>query len=266
MPSFANQVVWITGASSGIGEALAHAFAQAGAKVILSARRQEELERVQNDIGVANSFVLPLDLVEPDTFEAKTAAAIAAFGHIDIMVHNGGISQRSWVAETPMEVHRKIMEVDFFSYVGLTRTILPHFQARKSGQFVVISSVAGKVGTPLRSAYSSAKHALHGFFDCLRAEVWKENILVTIICPGYIVTNVSINALTATGEKLGKVGKDIGKGYPADKTADQILAAVAAKKYEVFVGRKLGLEHLALYIKRFFPTLLKNIARNQIPK
>jgi short-subunit dehydrogenase len=266
MSTSANKIVWITGASSGIGEALAHAYARQGAKVILSARRREELERVQKEIGEAQCYVLPLDLVEPATFEAKTAEAIGVFGHIDVMVHNGGISQRSWVLETPIEVHRRIMEVDFFGYVGLTRALLPHFQDRKSGHFVVISSVMGKIGTPMRSAYAAAKHALHGFFDCLRAEVWKDNILVTIICPGYIVTNVTINALTASGEKLGKDGKNNKGGYPADKTADQILAAVSAKKYEVFVGRKLGLEHISLYVKRFFPTVLKNIAKNQIPE
>ncbi len=266
MSFFTNKVVWITGASSGIGEALVYALAKTGAKVIISARRTEELTRVSQQAAGASIYVLPLDLLQADTFAAKTEEAIRAFGHVDILVHNGGISQRSWVAETGMDVHRRLMEVDYFSYVALTRAILPHFQARKTGHFVVISSVMGKIGTPMRSAYAAAKHALHGFFDCLRAEVWPDNIQVTIICPGYIRTNVSMNALTATGSALGQVGEDIGGGYPADQTADQILTAVRAGDYEVFVGRKLSKERLSLFMNRFFPTALTNIIRKQVPK
>jgi short-subunit dehydrogenase len=263
---FANKTVWVTGASSGIGEALAHAFVQAGANVVLSARRREELERVQRETDPQRTYVLPLDLVQPDTFAAKTAEAIGAFGQVDILVHNGGVSQRSWVAETGLDVHRKLMEVDYFGYVGLTIAILPHFKARQTGHFVVMSSVMGKIGTPMRSAYAAAKHALHGFFDCLRAEVWQDQVQVTIICPGYIRTNVTVNALTATGEKFGQVGSDIGGGHPADKTAQQILAAVRAGKYEVFVGRRWGQEHLSLLVNRLAPAMLVNVVRKKIPK
>ncbi len=266
MSFFTNKVVWITGASSGIGEALAYACVREGAKVIISARRTEELQRVSSQVTDGSIYVLPLDLMQSDLFDAKTDEAIRAFGHIDVLVHNGGVSQRSWVAETGMDVHRRLMEVDYFSYVALTRAILPHFQQRKTGHFVVISSVMGKIGTPMRSAYAAAKHALHGFFDCLRAEVWRDNIQVTIICPGYIRTNVSMNALTATGEKLGAVGEDIGNGYPADKTADQILAAVQAGKYEVFVGKKVSKENLSIFMSRFLPTTLSNLVKKQIPK
>jgi len=266
MSFFTNKVVWITGASSGIGEALVYACVQEGAKVIVSARRTDELERVRQASQSANVYVLPLDLVQTDTFTAKTEEAIRAFGQVDVLVHNGGISQRSWVAETDMDVHRRVMEVDYFSYVALTRAVLPHFQARKTGCFVVISSVMGKIGTPMRSAYAAAKHALHGFFDCLRAEVWRDNIQVTIICPGYIRTNVSMNALTAKGEKNGQLGEDIGNGYPADKTASQILNAVQAGKYEVFVGKSMSKERLSLLLQRFLPTTLSNAVKKQIPK
>lgn len=266
MSFFTSKVVWITGASSGIGEALAYACVREGAKVIISARRTDELARVSKQANGGSVYVLPLDLALPDTFAAKTDEAIRAFGQVDVLVHNGGISQRSWVAETGMDVHRRLMEVDYFSYVALTTAILPHFQQRKTGHFVVISSVMGKIGTPMRSAYAAAKHALHGFFDCLRAEVWPDNIQVTIICPGYIRTNVSVNALTATGEKLGAVGDDIGNGYPADKTADQILSAVQDGKYEVFVGKKFSKERLSLFMNRFLPTVLANVVKKQIPK
>ena len=266
MSFFTNKVVWITGASSGIGEALVYACVREGAKVIISARRTDELERVRQASNSSSVYVLPLDLVQADTFTAKTEEAIRAFGQVDILVHNGGISQRSWVAETDMDVHRRVMEVDYFSYVALTKAILPHFQTRKTGHFVVISSVMGKIGTPMRSAYAAAKHALHGFFDCLRAEVWPQNIQVTIICPGYIRTNVSLNALTAKGEKNAQLGEDIGNGYPADKTADQILEAVRKGKYEVFVGKSMSKERLSLLMQRFLPTVLSNVVKKQIPK
>src|SRR5580698_8228408 len=165
---FNNKVAWITGASSGIGEFLAYALSARGARLILSGRRLEELERVKkacNNPGEVQ--ILALDLADSPSLEAKTADAIACFGRVDIMVHNGGITQRSLVAETDMAVYRRIMEVNFFGYVELTRALLPHFLERKAGHFVVTSSVMGKLGTPMRAGYASSKHALHGFFDWL---------------------------------------------------------------------------------------------------
>ncbi len=266
MSFFQNKTVWITGASSGIGEALVYQLAKQQANIIISARRGEELERVKKQANYQNISVLTLDLIEFDTFEEKTKQAIAFYGQIDVLIHNGGISQRSWVNETGLDVHRKLMEVDYFSYVALTKAILPYFQQRKTGQFAVISSVMGKIGTPMRSAYAAAKHALHGFFDCLRAEVWKENISVTIICPGYIRTNVSLNALTATGEKNNQLGEDIGAGFPADKCAIQILKAIQNRKNEVYVGKPFGKEWLAMQMQRFFPSILANLVKKQVPK
>lgn len=266
MNFFTNKVVWITGASSGIGEALTYALIQSGAKIIISARREEELKRVQQQAGGTNVFILPLDLEAPDSFATKVQDAIGAFGHIDIMIHNGGISQRSFVKDTLPAVQRKVMEVDYFSYIELTRLLLPHWQQRKSGHVVVISSVMGKIGTPLRSAYAAAKHALHGFFDCLRTEVWKDNIKVTLIMPGYIRTQVSMNAVTASGEKLNQLGRNIGHGYPADKTAKQILKAVQKGKYEKFVGRPYSQEWLALHVMRLFPRLAFRVLRNAVPE
>jgi short-subunit dehydrogenase len=263
---FTNKVVWITGASSGIGEALTYKLAQNGAKLIISARREEELKRVQQQSGSANVFILPLDLEAPDSFALKVQEAIAAFGQIDIMVHNGGISQRSLVKDTLPAVQRRVMEVDYFSYIELTRLLLPHWQQRKSGHVVVISSVMGKIGTPLRSAYAAAKHALHGFFDCLRTEVWKDNIKVTLIMPGYIRTQVSLNAVTASGEKLNEVGKNIGHGFPADKTAEQILKAIQKGKNEKYVGRPWSQEWMALHIMRLFPALAFKIFKNAVPE
>lgn len=261
---FENKVVWITGASSGIGAALAVAFAAEGARLVLSARRREELEQIAAKCG-GEVFVLPLDLARPDTFESLTQEVIARFGGVDVMVHNGGISQRALVKDTVMDVHRRLMEVNYFGAVGLTRALLPSMLAKKTGQFVVISSVLGKIGTPLRSSYAASKHALHGFFDCLRAEVTDAGLHVTIICPGYVQTDVSKNALTADGTPTNQTGTDIANGHPADATALQIVDAIAAKKSEVYVGA-LGKERLALLLKRFVPGVLENMVRKQAPK
>lgn len=266
MSHFSNKTVWITGASSGIGEALVYALVQEGANVVISSRREAELQRVQQQSGVADRIaILPLDLEQSGTFEAVVKQAIGAFGKIDVMVHNGGISQRGTVAETLPAVQRKVMEVDYFSYVELTRLLLPHFTQNNSGHFVVISSVMGKIGTPLRSAYAAAKHALHGYFDCLRTEVWKNKIHVTVITPGYIRTNVTRNAVTAQGEKLNKEGRDIAAGYPADKTARQILKAVQRGKPEKYVGKPYSKEWLAIQLMRLFPSMAFKVFRNAVP-
>ncbi|HEY4291203.1 MAG TPA: SDR family oxidoreductase [Puia sp.] len=263
---YTNKVIWITGASSGIGEALAYSFSAEGAKLLLSSRRREELERVKKNCAHPESvIVLPLDLVDVQSLEGKAAEAVAAFGQIDIMVHNGGISQRSLVAETALEVHRKVMELDYFSYVALTKALLPHFLERKGGHFVVVSSVMGKIGTPMRSAYAAAKHALHGFFDCLRAEVSPMNIKVTILTPGYIRTNITLNAMTKDGGKLGKVSDNIEGGLPAEKAAVQIRKAIARGAYEAYIGRLSG-ERVALWLNRLAPGLLVRIVPGQVPR
>lgn len=265
MANFKDQVMWITGASSGIGEALAIAATAEGCKVVLSARRRDELERVAKLCQGAETLVLPLDLSKPEEFEPATAQVLAKFGRIDIMVHNGGLSNRSWVKDTHIDVHRRLMEVNYFGYVGLTKAVLPSMQARRSGQFVVVSSVMGKIGTPMRSAYAASKHALHGFFDCLRAEVAGDGIAVTIICPGYIQTNVSQNALTADGAKLGKASEDISNGLPPGEAAQQMLKAIGARVSETFIG-KLGKERMALTLNRFLPSVLERVVRGAVPK
>lgn len=266
MSFFPGKIAWVTGASSGIGEALTYELVKRGVKVVISSRREQELIRVQQQAGNSNIYVLPLDLEAPESFEPKVKEAIAAFGNIDIMIHNGGISQRGLVADTMPAVQRRVMEVDYFSYIELTRLLLPHLKERKSGNIVVISSVMGKIGTPLRSAYAAAKHALHGFFDCLRAEIWRDNIYVTLITPGYIYTNVSYNALTASGEKLSKLSHDINKGFPADKTAAQILRAVEKGKFEKYVGKPISQEKIVLYLTRFFPGMTMKLLRKAAPK
>jgi short-subunit dehydrogenase len=257
---FADKVIWITGASSGIGEAAR------GARLILSSRRADELERVRKASAHPDRVrVLPLDLINISALGAKTVEAIAMFGQIDVLVHNGGVSQRGLVIETSMEVQRKVMEIDYFSYVALTQEVLPHFVQRKAGQFVVVSSVMGKIGTPLRSAYAAAKHALHGYFDCLRAEVSPMGIGVTILTPGYVRTNISQHVVTKDGSPMGKASVNVDKGLAADKAAAQIVRAIRRRRYEVYIG-KMGPERMALWMNRWFPGVLIRIAPKLVPK
>jgi short-subunit dehydrogenase len=259
--SLANKVVWITGASSGIGEALAYALAAKGAKLILSARRKEELDRVKgNCISKAQPDirVLPLDLEKPLTLKLSTEAAIQIFGHIDILINNGGIGQRSLVVETPVEVDRRIMEINYFGPIALTKNLLPHFIKRKQGHFVNISSLTGKFGTPYRSGYAASKHALHGLFDAVRAEHYKDNVKITMVCPGFIHTALTLSALTANGTPLQKMDRAQYEGKTAAWCAQKIISSIERNKQEVYVG---GREVLGVYIKRFFPAFFSRMIR-----
>jgi short-subunit dehydrogenase len=263
---FNQKVVWITGASSGIGEALALELSKAGASLVLTARRPEELQRVKQSTGLPDErvMVLPLDVTKFELANEKAAEIINRFGRIDIMVHNAGISQRSFVRDTTLDVYQRIMDVDFFSTVALTKAVLPYMSQQKSGQFIVISSVAGKVGTPMRSGYNAAKHALHGFYDSLRAEVFEDNIRVTVVCPGYIKTNVSMNALDSQGRKYGQMDINQEKGMPADICARKILNAAVHDQKEVFIG---GLtERAAMYLRRLWPDFLFKMVRRNVPQ
>lgn len=257
---FAAKVVWITGASSGIGEALVRAFSREGARVILSARRDSELQRVAASCAgpAENLFVLPLDLDRQDQFAGKLAAAESRFGPIDILINNGGIGQRGSVAETLLEVDRRIMETNYFGTIALTKTVLPSMLNRRSGMIVVISSLMGYLDTPLRSAYSASKHALHGYFDCLRSEVWRRNVDVLLVCPGFVRTEISRHALTPTGEKHARMDRAQERGISPEKCAEQTLDAIASRRNEVLIG---GLEVLAVYVKRFLPSVYSLIVR-----
>lgn len=267
MTYFTNKVVWVTGASSGIGEALTYELARQGARLILSSRRKDELERVKGNCpsGSQSSIkILPLDLSQSDTLELTTKAAIQLFGHVDVLINNGGISQRSLAKETTLAVDRKLMEVDYFGTIALTKYLLPHFFERKGGHIATISSVMGIIGTPYRSGYAAAKHALHGFFDSLRAEVWKDcpTIYVTLICPGWIRTNVTFNALTGDGTALNAMDSTTDAGLAPEVLAVRALRAIAGKKEEVYIGG--AKEVLGVYLKRFFPGLFSRIVRKAV--
>lgn len=257
--SLSGQVVWITGASSGIGEALALAWAKTGARLVLSSRRAEELERVRLACAQpGDHLVLPLDLARRDTFAAAVSTVVAHCGRIDVLVNNGGVSQRARVVDAADTVERAIMEVDYFGPVALTKAVLPAMLARRSGRIVVVSSVMGYVGTPGRSSYAAAKHALHGYFDALRAEVWRDGVGVTLACPGYVRTAVSANALGPRGERHGRTDATHVRGISAERCADVILRGVARGREEIVIG---GWETAGIYLKRFAPWLFSRIVR-----
>jgi dehydrogenase/reductase SDR family member 7B len=258
MNYFANKTVWITGASSGIGEALAHEFARQGARLVLSARNEAELQRVANDCGRPDTIIQTLDLSNHDSLPGTVQQVLAKAGQVDILVNNGGISQRSLAKDTSFEVDKKLINVNLLGTICLTKALLPHFLQRKTGHFVVITSLTGKFGTPLRSSYAAAKHGLHGFFDSLRAEVWRENIQVSLVCPGFISTHVSMNALTGDGSPQGSMDTATRAGKNPAGLAKAILSAIKKGKYEMAYG---GNELIGLYVKRFFPRIFTNMLK-----
>lgn len=251
--------VWITGASSGIGEEYAYAFARKGCYLVLSGRNNAELERVRNNCAGASGIeILPLDLARQETFAPMTAALLERIGHIDILVNNAGVSQRSMARDTRFDVDKFIIEVDLIGTIGLTKAVLPSMLARRSGQIVVTSSLMGKFGTPMRSAYAAAKHGLHGFFDSLRAELHQDGIRVLIVCPGFIRTNVSINAMTGDGSRQNTMDETTGKGLHPSVVAARMIRALQHDRQEIYVG---GSEVWGVYLKRFFPGLFSRIVR-----
>ncbi len=257
--NFKNQTIWITGASSGIGEALAYAFSSKGARLILSARRTNELERVKSHCAYPEQVhILALDLAEYHDLNQKVKLALQQVDQIDILINNGGISQRALVQDLELPVLDRIMQVNFFGAAALTQALLPHFLERKAGHFVCISSLMGKFSSPLRSGYCASKHALHGFYDALRAEVHDHQIAVSLICPGFIKTKVSLNALLGDGHKQNTMDPSSAKGMPPEVCAQKILKAIQKKKPEVYIG---GKEVMGVYLKRFFPSLLRRMMR-----
>lgn len=260
---FAGQVVWITGASSGIGEALALQFARAGARPVLSARRESELQRVkerclQAGASDANVLVLPLDVTDEAAMPAAVEQVKARFGRIDMLINNAGLSQRSKCIDTDMAVYRTLFEVDVLGQIALTKAVLPVMLQQRSGHIAVTSSVAGKMGAPYRTGYCAAKHAVMGFFDALRAEVMDQGLRVTTITPGFIRTAVSDNALRGDGTKFNRTDSNIAKGMDVDKCAAVIMKGFQKGKMEIAVGE--GMEMHALWIKRFFPGLVLKMA------
>lgn len=257
---FHNKVVWLTGASSGIGEATAFELSKQGAKVILSSRNKEKLEQVKIRCAHPEEVkILTIDLDEYSKSSILVQQALTLFGTIDILINNGGISQRSLAVDTGMVIDERIFKTNYFGTVALTKALLPYFVARKQGHIVVVTSVVGKLGTPLRSSYAASKHALHGFFDSLRAEIHQHHIDVTLVCPGYVNTAISLNALTANGTPQNRMDTKTAKGLAPNYFAKKMLRAIRRRKQEVIIGGFL--EKLSVYVKRFFPKVLATMIR-----
>ena len=254
MKNLKEKVVLITGASSGIGEELAYAFAKEGAFLILSARNTKKLEEVKNNclIHTKKCWILPMDLSNTEGLKESVNNILTQTGRIDLLINNAGRSQRSFAKETPLANDRSMMELNFFSAVALTKLVLPQMLTNQSGHLVVISSITGKFGFPMRTAYTASKHALQGYFESLRAELINDNIKVTIVSPGRINTNISRNALTKDGSAYDKMDNGQANGMAANVCATKIVKAIKKDRKEILVGQK---EILLVYIRRFIPAL-----------
>ncbi len=253
--NFDGKVVWITGASSGIGEALAYRFAKRGARVVLSSNDEPELNRVVSKCeGTDDTLMaLPLDLTDFGSFDAKVRTVLDRFGAVDILVNNAGISHRSAVKDTSLEVFKRVMDIDFMGHAELTRAVLPSMLERRAGHIVVTSSLAGIMYFPTRAAYCAAKHAVQGYFNALRTEVWKDGIQVTLICPAGVRTNIGYSSLMGDGSKHGKSDRHIETGMTPDECADRIMKAVIKRKELVYIGKPM--QKLPVYIALFAPSL-----------
>lgn len=253
------KTIWITGASAGIGRAMALKLSKSNNRLILSGRNEAALKETANQCEKNGSPVqtATFDLADPASIRVAVKKVLEQSPGIDCLFHVGGLSQRSLVKDTSMEIDRKIMEVNFFGTNALTKAILPGMIARGGGHIAVTSSLVGKFGFPYRSAYSAAKHALHGYYESLRAELKKENIRVSIIIPGRIQTNISLNAINETGGAHGIMDDGQANGMDVDLAASVIINKLAAEKKEILVG---GKEMLMITIRRFLPALYYRIS------
>ncbi|XP_061599053.1 dehydrogenase/reductase SDR family member 7 [Cololabis saira] len=252
-------VVWVTGASSGIGEELAYQLARCGSRLVLSARREEELKRVKShclensNLGDEDILVLPLDLLERTLHEEKTKTVIEYFGHIDILINNGGRSQRSLCLETKLDVYQALMELNFLGTVSITKQVLPHMTERGRGSVVTVSSVVGLAGAPLATGYSASKHALQGFFNSLRTELTDfPKILISTVCPGPVQSHIVNNAFT---EELNKSVTTVGNQehkMPTSRCVHLMLVGIANGVKEMWIAQQPFL--LFYYAWQYAPT------------
>jgi dehydrogenase/reductase SDR family protein 7B len=256
---FRGKVVWITGASSGIGEALANAFAELGSKIIISSNDADGLERVKKTCSKNAAAVIctPFDLAETSEIEKIVKEKIKELGKIDYLLNIGGVSQRSKITETPLWLDRKIFEINYFGTIALTKAVLPYMILNKSGHILATSSISGRFGFPLRSAYSASKQALHGFFETLFLENKESNIRSSVIIPGRVQTQISMHALNKEGKEHGRMDDGQANGLSSEKAAKKIIKGIIRNKREILVGRG---ELTLLFIRRICPPLFFRIA------
>lgn len=256
MGYFSDKVVWITGASSGLGAELARQLSREGARLILTGRNAAALETVRQQCETPCQL-LPADL-EKDATAELAAAALTAFNQVDILINNAGITQRALAEDTLPEVERRLMEINFFAPVMLTRQLLPHFRERKSGQVVVVSSMAGLMGFPLRTTYAASKHALKGYFETLQVEHTIPGFYITIVSPGRVNTPISLNAVTASGAAHNQMDEGQANGIPVEDCAARILKAMRRKERHVIIARS---ERVLWWLRKNISPLYYTIAR-----
>nr|CAG4648694.1 EOG090X07KM [Polyphemus pediculus] len=259
--SLEGKVVLITGASSGLGEALAQGFYKEGCKLILASRKSPELERVRDQLlgssyrkgDVYPPVIIKLDLEETNIIPDKVKTILGIYGHVDILVNNAGVSYRGEILNTALDVDVKIMKVNYFGTVMLTKALLPSMVEHKSGHILMIGSIQAKLAIPFRSAYAAPKHALQAFSDCLRAEMKSHNIGVTVINPGYIRTSLSMNALTGSGQLYGKMDETTESGADPHEAAEAIVEAVKLRRDEVQLCSLYY--RIVIYLRVLFPNV-----------
>jgi len=248
--NYQGKTVWITGASSGIGAALAREFAMEGARVIISSHEAEELEAVRRSLEPVSKEVhaVVFNLGFPEEVMATAEKVLQEFGRVDVLMNNGGISTRALALETPLEIDRRVMEIDYFSGVILAKAVLPGMIENGYGHIGVTSSISGKFGFPLRSAYAAAKHALFGFYKSLWAENSDKGIRVTIFSPGRVQTNISLHALEKDGKEYGKMSPGQAKGIPPETCARKMIRAMKRNRKDVLIG---GGELVMVWIHKY---------------
>jgi len=253
-----NKVVWVTGASSGIGEAICHELMKYNCKIVLSSRRESELLRVKNELKIRdeNVLVLPIDLEKSNEAENWVENVIVKFGRIDFLINNGGISQKSLVEETTEAVERKVMEINYFGNVALAKAVSKYMIKQKSGKIIVTTSILGKFGLPFHSTYAASKHALYGFYDSFRLELKKDNVSVLLVSPGFINTNVAVNSITGDGSTLNEDSPAQINGMKTNVFARKLVGAIKSDRNHIFIGSK---ELLSIPFKTFFPNLFYSI-------
>ncbi|WP_134091439.1 SDR family oxidoreductase [Olivibacter sp. XZL3] len=247
-----HQVIWIIGASSGIGEALVKYYATMGAKLIISARSKDKLYQVKSSCkgNPMNVHVLPLDLENPHTLAGKVQEALRIFGRVDTLIHSAGVTQRALALETNLAVAQKIMNINYWGPVAITQEVIPAMQRMGRGHIVVMSSLMGKIGTRFRSSYAASKHALHGYFESLRPEIYDDNIRISMVCPGFVDTSLGEKALKGDGEKYLKKDEVHAKAMTVDQFVKRLVPYLAKQKEEIFIA---GSEIKVIWASKYLP-------------